>query len=159
MVDYQKEIEQTETELRSLEKQQSNAKLLLRVQLLRVLKSGQFFRLKEAVTFLGITAKHGYDLWHKYRSEGLTRYLQLNYKTNQGKLSSEQQTAFLRRAEQGFASQNEAGEFIKDHFGVSYTQQGISVLFRRLKIKAKVARPFNIKAEADEQREYKKTFG
>ena len=42
VVDYQKEIKQTETELRILEKRQSNAKLLLRVQLLRLLKSGEF---------------------------------------------------------------------------------------------------------------------
>lgn len=158
VVDYQKEIKQTETELRRLEKQQSNAKLLLRVQLLRLLKSRQFSQLKEAASFLGITPKHGYDLWHKYQTEDLERYLQLNYKTNRAKLDSQQQAAFLQRAGQGFDSQGEAREYIKDCFGVCYTQQGISILFQRLKIKAKVARPFNIKADPMQQSEYKKTL-
>ena len=157
MVDYQKEIKQTEAELRSLEKQQSNAKLLLRVQLLRLLKSRRFSQLKETAEFLAITPKHGYNLWHKYQTEGLRRYLQLNYQVNRAKLNAEQKTAFLQRAEQGFDSQSEAREFIKDRFGVCYTQQGICVLFQRLKIKAKVARPFNIKADPVRQSEYKKT--
>lgn len=53
VVDYQTEISQTETELRTLEKRQSNAKLLLRTQLLRLLKSGEFSQLKKAVKVLG----------------------------------------------------------------------------------------------------------
>lgn len=157
VVDYQTEIEQTETELRALEKQQSNAKLLLRVQLLRLLKSGQFSQLKEAALFLGISPKHGYDLWHKYKAEGLDGYLKLNYKINSAKLNADQKAVFLKRSVEGFASQIEAQEFIRNEFGVSYTQQGISLLFQRLKIKAKVPRPFNIKADIEEQREYKKT--
>ena len=78
VVDYQKEIRQTEAELRTLEKRQSNAKLLLRIQLLRLLKSGEFSQLKRAVKILGITDKHGYDLWNKYQSKGLDGYLWLN---------------------------------------------------------------------------------
>ena len=65
VVDYQTEISETETELRTLEKRQSNAKLLLRTQLLRLLKSGEFSQLKKAVEILGITEKYGYDLWKK----------------------------------------------------------------------------------------------
>lgn len=157
VVDYRTAIEQTETELRTLEKQQVTAKLLLRVQLLRLLKSGQFSQLKEAALFLSITPKHGYDLWHKYQAEGLGGYLKLNYQVNSAKLDAKQKAVLLGRSVEGFASQIEAGEFIRREFGVSYTQQGISLLFQRLKIKAKVPRPFNIKADIEEQREYKKT--
>jgi transposase len=96
VVDYQKEIEQTEAELIVLEKQQSNAKLLRRVQLLRLLKSGKFLELKKAVEFLGITAKHGYDLWHKYKTKGLDEYLKLNYQANRSKLNKEQKEVFLK---------------------------------------------------------------
>jgi transposase len=63
----------------------------------------------------------------------------------------------VERAGEGFDSQSEAQEFIKDEFGVSYTQQGISLLFQRMKIKSKVPRPFNIKADKQEQSSYKKT--
>lgn len=158
VVEYQTEIEQTETELRVLEKRQSNAKLLLRVQLLRLLKSGRFSQLKEAALFLSITPKHGYGLWHKYKTEGLDSYLKLNYRVNSEKLDADQKAVFLERSVEGFASQIEAGEFISSEFGVSYTQQGISLLFQRLKIKAKVVRAFKIKADEQAQREYKKTL-
>lgn len=158
VVDYQTEIKETEIELRTLEKRQSNAKLLLRTQLLRLLKSGEFLQLKKAVEILGITEKYGYDLWKKYKSEGLDKYLQLNYRANRAKLNPNQKAGLVKRAGEGFDSQTQAGEFIKDEFGVSYTQQGISLLFQRLKIKAKVIRPFNIKADIEEQREYKKTL-
>lgn len=41
---------------------------------------------------------------------------------------------------------------------MSYTQQGVSVLFQRLKSKAKVPRPANILADKEEQAKYKKNF-
>ena len=157
VVDYQTEIDQTESELRTLEKRQSNAKLLLRVQLLRLLKSGEFSQLKKAVGILGITQKYGYDLWKKYKAEGLDGYLKLNYKANRAKLNQEQKAKLIEQAQEGFDSQSEAGEYIEKEFGVIYTQQGISLLFQRLKIKAKVPRPFNIKADKEEQSAYKKT--
>ncbi len=98
VVDYQTEISETETELRTLEKRQSNAKLLLRTQLLRLLKSGEFLQLKKAVEILGITEKYGYDLWKKYKTEGLDSYLQLNYKANRAKLNQEQKAKLVERA-------------------------------------------------------------
>lgn len=60
--------------------------------------------------------------------------------------------------ENGFGSQREAQSFMADEFGVSYTQGGVSLLFGRLKIKAKVPRPLNRKAVAEEQTAYKKTL-
>lgn len=157
VIDYQTEISETETGLRTLEKRQSNAKLLLRIQLLRLLKSGEFLQLKKAVGILGITEKYGYDLWKKYKTEGPGSYLQLNYKANRAKLNTQQKAKLVKRAGEGFDSQSEAQEFIENEFGVSYTQQGISLLFQRLKIKSKVPRPFNIKADKQEQSSYKKT--
>lgn len=157
VVDYQKEISQTESELRTLEKRQSNAKLLLRVQLLRLLKSGEFSQMKRAVEILGMTNKHGYDLWKKYKAEGLGSYSRLNYRANRAKLDVRRKARLSERADEGFASQSEAREFIEKEFEVSYTQQGISLLLQRLKIKLKVVRPFNIKADESEQRAYKKT--
>ncbi len=58
VVDYQTEISETKTELRTLEKRQSNAKLLLRSQLLGLLKSGEFLQLKKAVGILGRRLKN-----------------------------------------------------------------------------------------------------
>jgi transposase len=157
VIDYEKEIKQTEAGLLTLEKKQSNAKLLLRIQLLRLLKSREFSQIKQVARLLGITSKHGYDLWKKYKAMGLDGYLQLNYQANRAKLDTRQKAELIERAKDGFDSQTEAREFIEREFLVSYTQQGISLLFKRIKIKAKEVRPFNIKADESEQIEYKKT--
>jgi transposase len=66
----------------------------------------------------------------------------------------------LERAatDNGFGSQAEARDYLKSEFAVAYTQGGVCLLFQRLKIKAKGARPRNIQAVAEEQIEYKKTL-
>ena len=147
-------------QLREQEKKEKDAPIRLRVQLLRLLKSQATDSIKDACQICGITPKHGYDLWHKYRDQGLSQYLRLDWKPRSSKLSDEQQRKLIERAstENGFASQHEAGQFLTEEFAVSYTQGGISLLFSRLKIKAKVPRPLNKKAFLEEQLEYKKTL-
>lgn len=159
-LDFPALIVETVDELRVREKQQKDARLKLRVQLLRLLKSQESASIKDACQICGITPKHGYDLWHKYQNQGLEAYLRLDWKPRQSKLSAEQQRKLLERAttDNGFGSQDEARRFLRDEFDVRYTQAGISILFSRLKIKSKEPRPQNKKASLEEQREYKKTL-
>lgn len=159
-LDFPALIVETVDELRKREKQEKDARLRLRIQLLRLLKSQETESIKDACRICGITPKHGYDLWHKYRDKGLEEYLRLDWKPRQSKLSVEQQRKLLERAStfDGFASQAQARRFLQDEFNVCYTQGGISLLFSRLKIKAKEPRPQNKKASVEEQREYKKTL-
>lgn len=158
VINYGAEIKESVEELRAVEREQSKAKLLRRVQMLRMLKSGEFIESKKAAEFLGYSAKQGYQLWKKYRAEGLSGYLQLHYRANHKKLAVGQEEFLAARAEAGFSSQKEVKELIRAEFGVSYTQQGISDLLHRLKIKKKVPRPFNIKADAAAQAAYKKSL-
>lgn len=158
VIDYQIEIEESVDELRKLEKQQSNAKLLRRVQFLRCLKSGQFKQAKHCAGFLGLEEKQGYQWWKLYREKGLSEYLKLHYQANARKLKTQEEARLVEKTAPGFGSQKEVGEYIREEFGVEYTQQGISDLFKRLKIKKKVVRPFNVKADQQEQVAYKKTF-
>ncbi len=153
-------IIETADDLREREKRETNARLRLRVQILRLLKSQETASIKEACRICGITPKHGYHLWHKYRDQGLSEYLRLNWKPRRAKLSDEQQSKLLERVatNNGFGSLREARRFLQDEFNVSYTQGGVSLLFSRLKIKAKEPRPLNIKASAEEQAAYKKTL-
>jgi transposase len=153
-------IIETADDLREREKRETNARLRLRVQILRLLKSQETASIKEACRICGITPKHGYDLWHKYRDKGLSEYLRLNWKPRRAKLSDEQQSKLLERVAtfNGFGSLREARRFLQDEFNVSYTQGGVSLLFSRLKIKAKEPRPLNIKASAEEQAAYKKSL-
>lgn len=157
-IDFINLIEETVFELAAAEKSQSNARLRLRAQFLRLLKSGQVSKLKQVAAIVGITPKHASALWKKYRQAGLASYLTLNYKARVSRLSVPQQMKLLKKAESGFRSQREAIEYLREEFNCSYTQQGVSVLFERLKIKAKRARPVNVKADVAEQVEYKKTL-
>lgn len=157
VIDYQSEIKESVEELRNLEKKQQSAKLLRRVQFIRLLKNGEFKHAKKCAQFLGLEEKQGYEWWKKYHREGLNVYLTLNYQANAKKLKESEEAILLEQAKVGFSSQKEAKEYIYQEFGVEYTQQGVSDLFERLKIKKKVLRPFNIKADRAEQISYKKT--
>lgn len=159
-LDFTNLITETVDELRNREKQEKNARLRLRVQLLRLLKSQESALIKDAAKICGITPKHGYDLWRKYRAKGLGSYLQMDWKPRSSKLSGDQQRKLIERAafDSGFESQEQARRFLADEFNVSYTQAGISLLFSRLKIKAKVPRPANRRGSVEQQSEYKKTL-
>src|SRR5687767_10493373 len=159
-LDFPNLIVETSEHLRERERKEKDARLRLRIQLLRLLKSGETSSIKEACRICGVTPKHGYDLWHKYRDKGLTQYLQLNWKPRSSKLTAEQRRKLLERAsrENGFGSQAEVLDYLQEEFQVNYTQGGVSLLFQRLKIKAKQPRPANKKASAEEQTEYKKTL-
>jgi len=159
-LDFVNLIVETVDELRKRERQEKDARRRLRAQLLRLLKTQAAATIKEVSQVCGITPKHGYDLWHKYRDQGLDSYLQLDWKPRVSKLSPEQQRQLLERAgaENGFGSQREARCYLQDEFGIGYTQGGICLLFQRLRIKAKEPRPLNIKASPEAQTEYKKTL-
>jgi transposase len=124
------------------------------------LKSREAEFLKDACRMLGISSKHGYQLWNWYKEKDFDQYLKLNYKPGEGKLSSEQKALLVEKASdgRGFASQQEVRRYLKEEFNVSYTQPGVCLLLQRLKIKAKQPRPSNVKADKEEQREFKKTL-
>lgn len=157
-IDYPRLIKESLSHLKALEKKQSNPRLLLRVQFLRLLKTQQVTQIKQASHLLNISAKHAYDLWHRYQNNGLARFLSLDYKPRQPKLNTDQLHLLLIRAQSGFLSQQHARDFILDEFGVCYSQQAISALFQRLKIKAKVPRPTNVAADKAAQSDYKKNL-
>jgi transposase len=159
-LDFVNLIGETIESLRERERQEKDARRRLRAQLLRLLKSGETSSIKEACRICGITPKHGYALWGKYQEQGLDEYLKLNWKPGVGKLSVVQQRELMERAsrENGFGSQAEVKEYLAQEFAVNYSQGGISLLFQRLKIKAKAPRPLNQKTSVEEQSEYKKTL-
>lgn len=126
-IDFLDLIQETIVELATAEKIQSNARIRLRVQFLRLLKSGQATQLKQAALIVGISAKHASSLWKKYRAGGFEQLLKLNYKAGVSRLSPAHQAKLLDKAKSGFRSQREAREYLRQAFGTAYTQQGISV--------------------------------
>ena len=157
-IDYPPLIKESVSELKKLEKKEKSARIRLRIVLLRLLKSKEVKELKQASSVLGISAKHGYQLFSRYREKGLTEYLKLDYKPKESKLKQEEREKFIKRSEEvGFSSQKEAREWIEKELGQIYSQQGISFLFQRFKIKAKTSRPDNIMGNKEERTEYKKS--
>ncbi len=146
--------------LQKRERQETIARLRLRVQFLRLLKTQQVASIKAASQTIGITAKRGYEWWDLYKEKELDEYLQLHYQARPVRLSSEQQAKLLKRSSEdnGFGSQREVIKYLQAEFGLSYTQPGVCLLFQRLKIKAKEPRPENKKADQEAQTEYKKTL-
>lgn len=158
-LDFPALITETTTQLQSAEKQQTVARLRLRVQFLRLLKTCEDASIKTVAKTVGISPKRGYEWWDLYRNKQLGGYLRLHYKPRRSRLDAEQQAQLVKRAgtENGFASQQEVRQYLKDEFKVGYTQAGICLLLGRLKIKAKQPRPANEKADRNEQAGYKKT--
>ena len=159
-LDYPALIAESIDELRKRERSEKQAGIRLRLQLLRLLKRRETDSMKAAAHICGITPKHGYALWKKYREQGIEAFLTFDWQPRRSKLNPEQQAQLLERAatDNGFASQAEARDYLKKEFAACYTQGGVCLLFQRLKIKAKVPRPRNRQAVEEEQRAYKKTF-
>ena len=159
-LDFPALIEESVGELQKRERSEKEARIRWRVQLLRVLKNREADSIKAACQICGITPKHGYALWKKYREQGFERYLQLDWQPRRSKLSEQQQAQLLARAatKNGFGSQTEALAYLQSEFAVGYTQGGVSLLFQRLKIKAKAPRSRNTNAPAEAQAAYKKTL-
>jgi transposase len=147
-LDYPALILENIDELRKRERSQKEARIRLRVQLLRLLKNRETDSMKEACRICGITAKHSYDLWKKHRAKGLDEYLRFDLKPRQSKLNAEQRAKLLERAAQTMVSAHKlkTRKYLKSEFGVAYTQGGVCLLFQRLKIKAKAPRPRNKQA-------------
>jgi transposase len=54
-------------------------------------------------------------------------------------------------------TQLQIGEWIESNFGKRFTQAGVSVLFKRLKIKLKTGRPSNVRKDEAAAEDFKKT--
>lgn len=159
-LDFPTLVRESVAELQKTEKQQTVARLRLRVQFLRFLKKHEADSIKTAAKMVGISPKRGYEWWDLYRTKKFSEYLRLNYKPRRARLSAEQQAQLVKRAgeKNGFASQAEVRQYVVDEFQVSYTQAGVCLLLGRLRIKAKQPRPANKKADREEQQRYKKTL-
>lgn len=159
-VNYISQIKETTEHLKRLENKEENPRQRKRLQLLRILKSGLTLYLTKACRMVGYSDKHGREIWQKYLTDGLEGAVRVNYsRQKRGKLSFEQEAEINRKAGSDcFASQAEAQQFIVEQFGICLAISNVGKLFKRLEVRAKVARPLNRKTSEAEQLEYKKTM-
>ena len=138
---YEQLVQEAEADLQQQQRRSSKLLLFQRLQMLRLFKSGQAKSLAAAAQLLGVTSRSVQTWWKLYRQQGLSGLLAYT-PTRQISLSSEQQQALLAEAATGaFSTIQEMAGWVKQQFGIAYTEVGMWRIARRLGIKKKTARP------------------
>ena len=152
-------ITESVSELERLETEQKLVQFQKRVRFLLLLKTGTAKTQEAAGKTVGWQKRQSQKMWALYRTGTMTEVLRKPERYWLGKLSSQEMArlhSYLR--EFGVESLSEARDLIQQMFGVSYSESGVCVLFQRLRIKLKTARPSNIKKDEAAAVGYKKTL-
>lgn len=158
-MNYAQIISESETELERLEAEQKLVQFQKRVRFLLALKTGEAKTQEAAGKIVGWQKRQSQKIWALYRTGTMCQVLRKPERYGLGKLSSREIARlqnYLR--EFGAGSLSEAGSLIERMFGVKYSESGVCVLFQRLRIKLKTARPTNIKKDERAAAAYKKTL-
>ena len=147
-----------EAVLKRLYLTEKNAVVKARLHLLWLVRSGK--QVKEATEIVGCHARTAQQ-WLAWYREGSVEAVRAkrggNYKGVPSRLSSDQTEALIIQANKdGFESGFAIQDYIKQTFGVTYKLGGVYSLLKRLKVKKKVPRPMNVKADEAIQEACKK---
>jgi transposase len=158
-LNYREVIKEDVEELKSLEKQQKDARLRDRVRFIRLLKEGRATTQPQAGEMVGLKRRRSQQLWKQYQIEGLSSLLSTAYKGSWAKLDSQQQACLLQRLDQDdIFTQQQIIEWVQAEMGITYTQGGMSQLLSRLKVKLKTGRPVNERKDEAGAVAFKKTL-
>lgn len=150
--------QEDEGELKRLYQTEKDASIKPRLHLLWLVRQGK--QVKEAAELVGTHLRTAQQWFAWYREGGVDTVRQKrggNYDGLPCRLSVDQQNALHDHAnETGFFTGLEVQQWISEQFGIAYTLDGVYTLLRRLKIKKKVPRPMNVKADEAVQEDYKK---
>jgi len=149
-------IEEDIIELKKLQKTIKHRRFVPRIQMLILLKENPKMTLKEVATILNYGYKTVKTWWRNYKEGGLEKLLEWKVEGFKGRLKDEQVKKIEEEVNnREFRTQKEIADWIEKEFGVKYTQQGISRLLKKLKIKKKVGRPVNINKQEEKSKEFK----
>ena len=158
-IDYPSEIQESVTELQSKEAKSRKSAVLKRLQLLRILKSGQVSNREQAAALIGISSRQASRLWKTYQQQGIAGLCDYQPGGCKEKLTAGQKEQLQQAAAEGqFATLWQACDYVANTFSVRYTQPGIWSLFRAMKIKLKTARPQHYKQDQRRAEAFKKTL-
>ena len=158
-MDYSQLIQEDLFYLQEQERHAQQAIVRDRIRFLRLLKSGQCTTQKAAGEAIGLKLRQSQWLWQQYVRRGLGGLTQTGFAHNFGKLSACQIAQLIQYLRQDqVTTLEQAQAFIRSSFQVEYTIGGICLLFQRLKIKNKTARPVNIRKQEQQAEAFKKTL-
>lgn len=157
IVDYSTLIKEDVSYLEKLLKGLSSIKLRDRCEVLIWLKSGKVSTMKQAVSLKGYSVTQGQNWWKEYKTNGVHCFLQLHYQGQKSPLREKKELE-ERLCKEGFATINEAKDWIFETYGIQYTENGLGNYFRLRKIKLKTGRPTHPKKDAVKREAYKKNI-
>ncbi|MBV8869892.1 MAG: winged helix-turn-helix domain-containing protein [Acetobacteraceae bacterium] len=129
-----------------------------RVKLLLALRSGRERSLRRAAAVLGYSERQAQRWWRAYRSGGLAALLERRPREGRRERVGPAAWAALEAEMRAgrVARLREAQAFLRDRHGIAYSLNGVSLLFKRHRVKLKTGRRRHRKADAAAQAAFKK---
>jgi transposase len=158
-IDYRERIAEGEEELRALERRARGRAAADRIKLLRLLKSGRERSLRRAAAVLGYSERHAQRWWRRYAAGGLAMLLaEAPREGRRERITPAAWAALDGEMRAGrVARLREAQAFLRERFGVVYSLNGVSLLFKRRKVKLKTGRRRHRGADPAAQAAFKKS--
>ena len=154
---------QSSGQLKLIAKQQSQAKLLLRLQAVVLAQAGH--TAPEIARILSVTYRTVQYWIQRYNRHGLDGLRDLRRGGNQRKLTDQQEQQIKRYLDYqaddptgGVRRGQDLRQWIHQQFGVLYSLPGIYDLLHRLGYRCLMPRPRHRKADPQQQKAFKKTF-
>lgn len=157
---YPQAITENAEELRAYEQRVRGTAAAPRVQMLRLLKSGEATNVPQVATLVGYSPRHIQRWWQTYRTAGLVALIRVYRPAGKPAQLTEEAWAGLQvELEAGrISGQEEARRYLAEAWGVQYQSiHGISYQFKRRKVKWKTGRRRHAKADAAAQAAFKQT--
>lgn len=158
-INYPRAIRESLDELLALEKRHRGERVAPRLQLWRLLKSGQVSSLRAGAPLVGYGRHQAERWWNAYKQGGMTALL--SCASPPGKVSQMTPPAWqglLQEMQAGrVASLADAQSYLQSRWYLSYTLGGVWYLFRQRGVRLKTGRRRHRKADAAAQAAFKKT--
>jgi transposase len=157
-IDYGGAIAESEEEPARLERRTRSRASADRVKLLRLLKSGRGRSLRRAAAVLGYSERRAQRWWRRYATGGLAGLLvEAPRGGRRERITPEAWEALGAEMRAGrVARLREARAYLRERFGIAYSLNGVSLLFRRRKAKLKTGRRRHRRADPGAQAAFKK---
>jgi len=159
-VAYPQAITETIEEIRDCEQRVRGTAAAPRVQMLRLLKSGEATNVPQVATLVGYSPRQIQRWWQTYRTVGLITLMRVYHPAGKPAQLTEEAWAGLQvELEAGrIGGQEEARRYLAETWGVRYQSiHGISYQFKRRKVKWKTGRRRHANADAAAQAAFKQT--
>jgi transposase len=143
--------------LRRLQRQEKYKRVYVKVTVLLMLDLGE--SPQKVALFLGLDDGTIYRYIENYQSDGLDRFLETNYHRYEGKLEGLQlESLRVELKSRLFETAREVCLWVKQEFGVSYTEQGMCDLLHRLGFVYKKTKQIPMKVDAAAQQAFLEKF-